>query len=62
MSDMIQTPKSRFLKIKCPKCKTEAVVFGSAASKVECPKCKSLLVEPTGGKSKIKAKVLEVLE
>ncbi len=62
MKNFILAPKSRFLRISCPKCRSKQVVFGCAASRVVCKKCGNLLVEPTGGKSKIKAKVLEVLE
>jgi small subunit ribosomal protein S27e len=62
MKHMVKSPKSRFLRLMCPKCKSEQVIFGSAASKVKCLKCGTVLVEPTGGKSRIKSKVLEVLE
>lgn len=53
---------SKFIKIRCPKCKNEQMVFGKAASNVKCLVCGKTLVEPTGGKSKIRARVLEVLE
>lgn len=57
----IRITESRFLKIKCPKCNKEQIIFGKASSKVECINCKTILTESTGGKAKIKAKVLEVL-
>ena len=53
---------SKFIKIRCPKCKNEQITFGKAASKVSCLVCGKVLVEPTGGKSKVKARILEVLE
>jgi small subunit ribosomal protein S27e len=53
---------SKFIKIRCPKCKNEQITFGKSATTVECLVCSRVLVEPTGGKSKIKARVLEVLE
>ena len=53
---------SKFIKIRCPKCKNEQLTFGKSASRVKCLVCTKLLVEPTGGKSRIKARILEVLE
>ena len=55
-------PSSKFIKIRCPKCKNEQIMFGKAASNVKCLVCGKILAEPTGGKSKIKARILEVLE
>ncbi len=57
----IKGPKSKFIKVKCQKCKNEQIIFGKAASKVECLVCKNLLAEPSGGKTKLKTKILEVL-
>ena len=54
--------KSKFIKLRCNKCKNEQIVFGKAASEVKCLVCGEDLLESTGGKSKIKARVLEVLE
>jgi small subunit ribosomal protein S27e len=53
--------KSRFVKIRCPKCKNEQIIFGKAVTRVRCLICNQVLTEPSGGKAKIKAKVLEVL-
>ena len=61
MEEMIPAPKSKFVKVRCKKCKNEQVIFGKTASKVDCLVCGSELAEPTGGKSKIKARILEVL-
>jgi small subunit ribosomal protein S27e len=58
----IKEPSSKFVKIRCPKCKNEQIMFGKASSKVVCLVCEKILAEPTGGKSKIKARILEVLE
>ncbi|MBN1159749.1 MAG: 30S ribosomal protein S27e [Candidatus Diapherotrites archaeon] len=57
----VPMPKSRFLKVKCPKCKNEQVVFGCATTTVECKECGEKLSVPTGGKSNVIAKVLQVL-
>jgi small subunit ribosomal protein S27e len=53
---------SKFIKIRCPKCKNEQIIFGKSATDVKCLVCGRSLASPTGGKAKIKARVLEVLE
>lgn len=58
----IKDPISKFIKIRCPKCKNEQMMFGKASSTVKCLVCGKTLAEPTGGKSKVKARILEVLE
>jgi len=55
-------PNSKFIKVRCPKCKNEQIVFGKASTVVKCLVCDKVLSEPTGGKSKVKARILEVLE
>jgi len=58
----IPEPKSKFVKARCPKCKNEQVIFGKCASEIKCLVCETVLAEPSGGKSKILARILEVLE
>ena len=53
---------SKFIKVRCSKCKNEQIIFGKSASEVKCLVCEKVLAEPTGGKTKVKARVLEVLE
>jgi len=48
----------KFLKVKCEKCNNEQVIFEKSSSKVKCLACGEVLAEPSGGKAKIKAKVL----
>ena len=62
MIQALKEPTSKFIKIRCPKCKNEQIMFGKASVRVNCLVCSKLLAEPTGGKSKVKARVLEVLE
>ena len=59
---MHKETKSKFIKVRCNKCKNEQIVFGKSASPVKCLVCGESLLESTGGKSKIKSRVLEVLE
>lgn len=62
MKDILKETSSKFIKIRCPKCKNEQVMFGKASTIVKCLVCDKVLAEPTGGKSRVKARVLEVLE
>jgi len=62
MPEIMEEPVSKFVKIRCPKCKNEQIMYGKASSEVRCLVCGKDLAEPTGGKAKIKARVLEVLE
>ncbi len=59
---MIREPTSKFIKVRCPKCKNEQIIFGKSTSNVNCLVCGRTIAGPTGGKAKIKARVLEVLE
>ncbi|ADC65930.1 Ribosomal protein S27E [Ferroglobus placidus DSM 10642] len=53
--------RSKFLRVKCPDCENEQVIFDRPSTVVKCLICGRTLAEPTGGKGKIKAEVLEVL-
>ena len=58
----IRITKSKFIRVRCPQCKAEQVIFGKATSIVKCEKCDTILAKPAASKAKIKAKVLEVLK
>ena len=62
MPQILEEPVSKFVKIRCPKCKNEQIMYGKASSEVKCLVCGKDLASPTGGKARIKARVLEVLE
>lgn len=59
---ILKESTSKFIKVRCPKCKNEQIMFGKTATKVDCLVCGKSLAEPTGGKSRVKARILEVLE
>ena len=59
---MIKEPESKFIKIRCPKRKNEQIAFGKSASFIKCLVCERSLADPTGGKMKIKARILGVLD
>ncbi|HJJ42137.1 MAG TPA: 30S ribosomal protein S27e [Methanocorpusculum sp.] len=54
--------RSKFLKVKCPDCENEQLIFEKATSVVECNVCGRVLAEPTGGKAIIKADIVESFE
>jgi len=54
--------KSKFIKVKCPDCENNQIIFDHASTVVKCQVCGRTLSEPTGGRSSIKAEVVEVLE
>ena len=58
----MKEPKSKFIKVRCEKCKNEQIIFEKPSSTVSCLVCSTILSKPTGGKGKISAQVLEVLE
>ena len=51
-----------FLKVECPDCENEQVLFGKAASAVSCAVCGSTLATPTGGEADILGDVVETVE
>ncbi len=58
---MMKETKSRFVKVHCNKCKNEQNVFSCVSTKVHCLVCNEPLAEPTGGRSKVHGKILEIL-
>jgi len=57
----IKNPTSKFIKVRCNKCKNEQIVFGKATTEVKCLICEEVLATPTGGHSKLNANILELL-
>ncbi len=60
--ELLPRPRSKFLKVKCPTCGNEQIIFSHATIKVYCNVCEALLAEPSGGKAKIKGEIVAVLE
>jgi len=52
---------SKFLLVKCQKCKNEQIIFNKPATDVKCLVCGEMLAKSTGGKAIIKAKILKEL-
>lgn len=62
MGKKIRTTKSKFVRVKCPKCDVEHIIFGKATTNTRCVGCNYTLSKSTASKAKIRAKVLEVLK
>ncbi|RLG76011.1 MAG: 30S ribosomal protein S27e [Thermoprotei archaeon] len=58
---LIPEPKSRFVRVKCPNCGNEQVVFDHATFPARCLVCGTQLVQPTGGKAKILGEIVKIL-
>jgi small subunit ribosomal protein S27e len=54
--------ESKFIKVRCKDCENEQVLFNKASTPVSCHICGAKLAIPNGGKAKIKAEILEVIE
>jgi len=54
--------RSRFVKVKCPDCENEQLIFEKASSTVACVVCGHVLATPTGGKAEIKADIITAFE
>lgn len=59
--ELIPKPRSRFLRVKCPGCGNEQIIYEKPAIKVTCRICEHILAEPKGGKGRILAEILEYL-
>jgi len=55
-------PKSSFIRVRCNDCENEQVLFDRCSTTILCHICGSKLAIPSGGKAKIKGKILEVVE
>jgi len=53
---------TKFVKVRCTKCKNEQVIYSNASTPISCLVCQETMATPTGGKAKIAARVLEVLD
>jgi small subunit ribosomal protein S27e len=59
---LIPKPSSTFVRVRCPKCGNEQLLYSNAVNTVNCNVCGETLAEPTGGKVRIKGDITAVLE
>lgn len=58
----IRWPKSRFIRVRCLKCRNEQIIFNKASTIVKCLNCGAILAKPTGGKAElVEAELIEEL-
>ncbi len=58
---LIPEPRSRFLRVRCPTCGNEQIVFDRATFPTRCLVCGTILAEPRGGKAKIMGQIVSIL-
>ena len=61
-ANVIPYPRSHFIKVACPDCGNEQVIFSKASTRVVCQVCGATLATPTGGKAKIHGKIVEIVD
>ena len=47
-----------FIRVKCPDCGSEQIIFKKAATKVVCTACGATIAVPKGGDAEIKGEVV----
>ncbi|MCS7107841.1 MAG: 30S ribosomal protein S27e [Sulfolobales archaeon] len=58
---LIPMPRSKFVKVRCPSCGNEQVIFDHATFPSRCLVCGVVLVVPSGGKSKILGELIKIM-
>ncbi len=58
---IVKSPRSRFVRVLCKKCKNEQIIYNKAMNEIKCDKCEKIIAKPTGGEIIIAAKILEIL-
>jgi len=60
--ELIPKPRGNFIKVKCPECGNEQLIFDRANTVVNCNICGAVVAEPTGGKAEVKGTVVASAE
>ncbi len=58
--EIVQQPRSRFIRVKCLDCENEQVIFSHASTEVRCLKCDRVLARPSGGKARLDPNAREI--
>jgi small subunit ribosomal protein S27e len=59
---LIPQPRSKFIKVRCPDCGNEQVIFSHVAMVVRCLVCGRVLAQPTGGKARLAAHIVKIFD
>jgi small subunit ribosomal protein S27e len=62
MVEATRVNRSRFVKVKCPDCENEQIIFEKASTPVTCIVCGHILATPSGGKAEITAEIISAFE
>jgi small subunit ribosomal protein S27e len=62
VKQLILTPRSAFLKVKCTKCGMESIIYSHSTNEVKCEGCGEILAVPTGGKAEIYGEIIKRLD
>ena len=60
--EIIPTPKTKFVRVRCPECSQESIIFNAAKSEVKCKHCDEVIATTTGGLANITAEIIEIIE
>lgn len=60
MKAVVRLPASKFVRVTCEKCKNQQIIFNKSSTVVKCLGCGEILAEPTGGKSLINGRTLDM--
>ncbi|KAK7203309.1 40S ribosomal protein eS27 [Kockiozyma suomiensis] len=53
LKQLVASPRSFFMDVKCPGCFNITIVFSHAQTVVICGSCSTVLCQPTGGKARL---------
>lgn len=59
--DKPKSDKSKFLRVSCPRCKHQQIIFGKSTMLIKCERCNYLLLKTKGGKAQVRAAVKRIL-
>ncbi|RLG47919.1 MAG: 30S ribosomal protein S27e [Thermoproteota archaeon] len=57
---MVKRTQTYFVRVRCPSCGNEQVIYSHASRVVKCLICDEPLAEPRGGKAKILAPIMAI--
>ncbi len=61
-NNLIPKPRGTFIRVACPKCGNEQLLYSHAVNIVKCNVCGEILAQPSGGKAGIKGEKTGVFE
>ena len=59
---IIPRPRSTFIKVKCPECGNEQIIFSHSTTNVNCKICNAKLAYTTGGKIRVQGEVVDTIQ